>query len=107
MYVKNFINSSRGHEITAVTSFEEDSETYNIIESDPDGNILNEWIEEISNPLEYFFGIPDFSSAVKLGIRANEKALNNTKMQRLIKNPNTKFDIVIIQPLIVSEIGYY
>ena len=45
--------------------------------------------------------------SVELGLRANEQALSNPKMQRLIKDPNTKFDIVIIQPLYASEIGYY
>ena len=86
---KNFINSSRGHEITAVTSFKEDSETYNIIESDPDGSIMNEWIE-IPHTTD-IFGIPDFSSVIKLGIRANDQALSNPKMRQLITDPFTPY----------------
>ena len=43
----------------------------------------------------------------RLGSLHNDQALSNPKMQQLLKDPSTKFDIVIIQPHFTSEVGYY
>ena len=104
---QTFIIRRRGHEITAVTSFKEDSETYNIIESDPDGSIVNEFNMLYSNTSGVYSSYKLLPQSLELGVKANEQALSNPKMQQLIKDANTKFDIVIIQHLLASEIGYY
>ena len=37
----------------------------------------------------------------------NDNALSDLEIQKLIKDPNTKFDLVIVQPILNSETGYY
>ena len=37
----------------------------------------------------------------------NDNALSNPDIQSLVKDPNTRFDIVIVQPIMSAETGYY
>ena len=37
----------------------------------------------------------------------NDNALSHLEIQKLIKDPDTKFDLVIVQPIMSGETGYY
>lgn len=40
-------------------------------------------------------------------VTLNQNALKDPKAQKLIQDPNTKFDLVVVNPFLAGEIGYY
>ena len=99
-----YLINSRGHEITAVVPLDKDSETYNIINSDPGGTILKECTQIATKTPQLYKAFPVL---MNFGIMLNDNALSHPKMKEYTKNPNTKFDIVIVQPNFAGEGGYY
>ena len=100
---------SRGHDVTVVMPFEDKEAKYNIINSDPDGTIMKE-TDHISGSVvsgEDTKTVSMFGKLVTLSIQLNENAFKHPIMQEYLKNPGTKFDIVIVQPVFASEAGYY
>ena len=51
-------------------------------------------------------GMP-FMELIELGMEGNKNALNDPKMKKLLKDTNTKFDVVITAFFAVHEAGYY
>ena len=108
-FVSSKITFSRGHDVTAVIPFKEKTNKYKIIWSDPDSRLMKELakgtegaitkqddstISVMNNMKEFIFYLSD-------------TALGDPHMQELLKNPNTKFDLVIVQPFVGAEVGYY
>ena len=103
-YFHLFLHLRKGHEITVVSPFKEQSDKYEIICSDPDGSLSNEMKDlpsKSSQPHKMF------PALIKCGQTFNENALQDPKMQKYIQDPNTKFDIVIVQTQFAGEGGYY
>ena len=100
---------SLGHDVTAVMPFKEKNAKYKIVLSDPEQTVLTKLAEatepimtgEEANPLNA--GRKMMNTSYNL----NDNALSDPEIQKLIKDPNTRFDLVIVQPLINSETGYY
>ena len=44
---------------------------------------------------------------LNFAVTLNQNALKDPKTQELLQNPNTKFDLVVVNPFLVGEIGYY
>ena len=89
--------------------FEAKDAKYRVINTDQNATIIKEF-DEVSEP---FLSGKDmnpfnmFRKLVTLAIRLNENAMKHPMMQGYLKNPDTKFDIVIVQPLFACESGYY
>ena len=100
---------SLGHDVTAVMPFKEKNAKYKIVLSDPEQTLLTKLAEatepvmtgEDTNPLNVMIKMMNTS------YNLNDNALSDPEIQKLIKDPNTRFDLVIVQPLINSETGYY
>ena len=100
---------SLGHDVTAVMPFKEKNAKYKIVLSDPEQTLFIKLTEatepvmtgEDTNPLNVMIKMMNTS------YNLNDNALSDPEIQKLIKDPNTKFDLVIVQPLFSSEAGYY
>ena len=44
---------------------------------------------------------------LNFAVTLNQNALKDPKTQKLLQDPNTKFDLVVVNPFIVGEVGYY
>ena len=87
--------------------FDEKTDKYTVINSDPDGNILK-LIDSATTPVlqKTNPSVLNVLSTVKNGaLDLSDNTLKNPLMQKMIKDPNTKFDIVIIQPFLGAEAG--
>lgn len=89
--------------------FKEKNANYKIILSDPEQTVLKKLADatesvltgEDTNPISTMSKMLDFTYTL------NDNALSDPELQKLIKDPNTKFDMVIVQPIMNSETGYY
>ena len=89
--------------------FKEKNAKYKIVLSDPEQTLLTKLAEatepvmtgEDTNPLSVMIKMMNTT------YNLNDNALSDPEIQKLIKDPNTRFDLVIVQPLINSETGYY
>ena len=89
--------------------FKEKNANYKIILSDPEQTLMKKMAEatesvmtgEDTNPINTMTKALDFTYTL------NDNALSHPGLQKLIKDPNTKFDLVIVQPIMNSETGYY
>ena len=89
--------------------FKEKNAKYKIILSDPEQNLMKELAKatesimtgEDANPISTMSKGLDFTYTL------NDNALSDPELQKLIKDPNTRFDLVIVQPIMNSETGYY
>ena len=50
---------------------------------------------------------PPFDQIFGAAITASDAALNNPVMKKLLENPKTKFDVVIVVYFVGHEVGYY
>jgi len=101
--------AERGHEIVVVMPFDEKTDKYTVINSDPDGNILK-LIDSATTPVlqKTNPSVLNVMSSIKNGaLDLSDNTLKNPLMQKMIKDPNTKFDIIIIQPFLGAEAGFY
>ena len=89
--------------------FKDPKAKYKIINTDPEENIIK-MIDTITEPVlskqesnmaSLFFRFKE--NVLKL----NENALSNAEMKKLIEDPNTRFDLVVVCPFLGSEMGYY
>ena len=100
---------SLGHDDTAVMPFKEKNAKYKIVLSDPEQTLLTKMAEatepimtgEDTNPLNLI------KTMMNTTYNLNDNALSDPEIQKLIKDPNTKFDLVVVNPFIVGEVGYY
>ena len=89
--------------------FKEKNAKYKIILSDPEQNLMKELAKatesimtgEDANPISTMSKMLDFTYTL------NDNSLSDPELQKLIKDPNTRFDLVIVQPFMNSETGYY
>lgn len=89
--------------------FKEKNANYKIILSDPEQTLLKKLSDatesimtgEDTNLLNVMLKMMDSTYIL------NDNALSDPEMQKLIKDPNTKFDLVIVQPIMNGEAGYY
>ena len=82
---------------------------YKVINTDPEATIMKE-TDQISGSVvsgEDTKNLSMFQKLIALAIQLNENAFKHPIMQNFLKNPDTKFDIVIVQPLFAGEAGYY
>ena len=99
----------RGHDVTAVMPFKEKTNNYKIIWSDPDSQVMKAITKgtdplikkETSDPFAMLSGMMEFAFSI------NDNAMKDPMMKEMLNDPNTKFDIVIVQPFPGSEAGYY
>ena len=100
---------SRGHDVTAVMPFKEKNANYKIILSDPEQTLMKKMAEATESVMtgEDTNPINTMSKALDFTYTLNDNALSDPELQKLIKDPNTKFDMVIVQPIMNSETGYY
>ena len=101
------VDYRRGHEVTVAMPFDVKTDKYTVINSDPDGSIL-ELLDSATTPVLKKQSANPASAvfAIKGGaLQLTENSLNNPIMQKLIKDPNTKFDLVIISPFLATETG--
>ena len=107
---KNYLFTySRGHDVTAVMPFKEKNANYKIILSDPEQTLMKKMAEATESVMtgEDTNPINTMSKALDFTYTLNDNALSDPELQKLIKDPNTKFDMVIVQPIMNSETGYY
>ena len=89
--------------------FKEKNAKYKIVLSDPEQTLLTK-LAEASEPVMTGEDTNPLSVMIKMmntTYNLNDNALSDPEIQKLIKDPNTRFDLVIVQPLINSETGYY
>ena len=89
--------------------FREKTDKYKIICSDPDTILMKE-IAKSTEPMlmkEDTSMINIMMNMLNLTYTLNDNALSDPMMKELIKDPNTHFDLVIVQPIMNSETGYY
>ena len=101
--------SRRGHDVTVVMPFDGKGAKYKVINTDPEATIMKE-TDQISGSVvsgEDTKNLSMFQKLIALAIQLNENAFKHPIMQGYLKNPDTKFDIVIVQPLFAGEAGYY
>ena len=85
------------------------TDKYKVISTDPEGVLLKE-LARLTEPVltkEDTNVVKVFTGLIGLSTQLNDNALSDPKMQELIKDPNTKFDLVMVQPFLASEGGYY
>ena len=102
--------AERGHDVTVAMPFAAPKDAkYKVINSDPDGDFEAEVTKttkkiitnEDPNMVNAFIGM------VKAAVDSNDRALSHPMMQGFLKDTNTKFDIVIVQPFLAGESGYF
>ena len=89
--------------------FEAKGAKFKVINTDPEATIMKE-TDSISGSVvtgEDTKNLSMFQKLLALAIQLNENAFKHPTMQEYLKNPDTKFDIVIVQPLFAGEAGYY
>ena len=100
---------SLGHDVTAVMPFKEKNAKYKIVLSDPEQTLLTK-LAEATEPIMTGEETNPLNAGIKMmnaSYNCNDNALSDPEIQKLIKDPNTIFDLVIVQPLFSSEAGYY
>ena len=89
--------------------FKEKNAKYKIVLSDPEQTVLTK-LSEASEPVMTGEDTNPLNLMIKMmntTYNLNDNALSDPEIQKLIKDTNTRFDLVIVQPLINSETGYY
>ena len=89
--------------------FKEKNAKYKIVLSDPEQTLLTK-LAEATEPVmtgEDTNLINVMTKMMNTTYNLNDNALSDPEIQKLIKDPNTRFDLVIVQPLFSSEAGYY
>ena len=77
--------------------------------SDPEQTLMTK-LAEATEPIMTGEETNPINAGIKMmnaSYNVNDNALSDPEIQKLIKDPNTRFDLVIVQPLINSEAGYY
>ena len=89
--------------------FKEKNAQYKIILSDPEQTLLKKMAEasELVMTGEDINLFNIMSAMMDTTYTLNDNALSDPEVQKLIKDPNTKFDLVIVQPIMNGETGYY
>ena len=102
--------AERGHDVTAVMPFEASKGSkYKVINVDPSGAFANA-VTKVGEKVitkEDSNVVNAMGTMVNAAIQSNENALSDPLMQKFLKDPNTKFDIVIVGPFLAGEAGYY
>ena len=90
--------------------FTDKTNKYIQISSDPNGGIVK-LMDQMTAPILTKEGSPYEAGAITKMVHScidlNDNALNDPVMKKLLDDPNTHFDLVVVQPLMAGEAGYY
>ena len=88
--------------------FNEKTDKYQVLCTDPDGSIMKEvagnFRAVLQNEINF---LSMMSQMTNFATKFNQNALKHPQMQKWIQDPTTKFDLVIVQPFLAGEAGYY
>lgn len=88
--------------------FEDKNAKYTVINSDPDGEIIK-MIDSLTEPLltQTDESMVNAFFRIKGGaLQLNDNALKHPTMKRLLDDPQTTFDLVLVCPFLAGEAGY-
>ena len=87
--------------------FNEKTDKYQVLCTDPDGSIMKEVAVMFGAVLQKGINLSMMSQMTNFATKCNQNALKHPQMQKWILDPTTKFDLVIVQPFLAGEAGYY
>ena len=87
--------------------FDEKTDKYQVLCTDPDGSIMKEVAVMFGAVLQKGINLSMMSQMTNFATKCNQNALKHPQMQKWILDSTTKFDLVIVQPFLAGEAGYY
>jgi glucuronosyltransferase len=88
--------------------FDDKHDKVTIINCDPSGALLK-FLSKVSEEslVEGGSGETPLFDLVNTAIELNENALKHPEIKKLLADPTTKFDVVIVSPFLAGETGYF
>jgi glucuronosyltransferase len=94
--------------VYVVNPFVDKNDKVTMINSDPEG-IIPQMLANISRDalVNDDYGNVHVFHAIDTAVAASDIAINHHIMKKLLADPNTRFDAIIVIPMIACEAGYY